>query len=224
MQTNSRLSLALVVTLILALSNTVNAEKKYNAPLHNLVNSICQIVVETDNEPHLLTGFFFKEDKDNYYIMTAGHGFIGNVQNVVLNLYYEGHALLRVPCQTIAVELKHGTMHDYAILKISKKALDKYPAPHIIEVNGDTSAPVPDSIAYVWGCARGEWPVGMKVHIEKTFKKDTIDIEPDMVGGMSGSPVVNENGQLIGMVLWQNGYCVSVVELHKFINKVFSVN
>ena len=216
---NSRLIYILIVILAIWLavvtSNFNRASKNENQNIINEYNVTgfstdftriadevkpCMVAINADG--NILSGFIYKQDGDDVYVVTAYHGVASAIN---INVYFassytvEGE-LYNYDIYTDIAVIKVNTPYEMQTLTIGDSNTLK--AGEFIISMG-----TPTSLDYAFSVE-----LGMISH-ENLFIENTISVEEDRISyylnalelssnlqyGYSGSPVINMNGEFVGM-------------------------
>ncbi len=201
--------------------------------IEDIYYSVCRI---TDDRM-IGTAFCYKEDKNKYYCLTAGH--CHHTGKVLVDLFHDGY-ILRVNGNFIDYKNISFTTTDYGIITIDKTEIKDYSLLKPLKL----ASKIPTKgIIWTLGCSDGSWPSLYKGRIlnEKDMRpmpyidklsysielvkltKDMVFFSPPPNQGRSGSPLLNDKYEVIGMILMSGGtgnggIAVSVDTLKKEIN------
>lgn len=169
----------------------------------HLINSTCRI----SHDNSYGTAFCYKQDKDNFYLLTAGHC-VNNVKQVNIDLFHWGakYTISGEVIFCISVEL---TSRDVGVVKLNKSDFKGYPDLQVLELATDFK-PV-KSICWTCGCPQGSWPSLTKCRVRGSFL-NYIQIKPAVIPGRSGSAIMGPNcKKVIGMILMTTNEFASAV-------------
>lgn len=185
------------------------------ADLNQLSNSICRI----NTGKALATGFTYKEDKDYYYILTAGHTTGIDTEPIKINLYHSAafreveaekiyftyHGIEALDSQEI-LDDKIGPCNDVSVLKVKKSALESigYPKFELVTFGLNYEAK-PNTLIWTYGCSDGNWPSGFKGRL-LSLKTNLMRFSPPSIVGRSGSPIMDhECKKVVGLLTLCDG-------------------
>jgi hypothetical protein len=179
------------------------------ADLNTLSNSICRI----DTSKSIGTGFAYKEDEDNYYLLTAGH-LIGIEDNQNEAVLFHTGAQWKVPAKLVWHDFISRTTTEYdreipkdnkelccdiSVLTVSKEAMKEYGGFKLVEFAKDYKEKK-NTLIWSYGCPDGNWPSGFKGRLMKV-NENLIEFTPAPIGGRSGSPLMDHDcKKVIGIV------------------------
>lgn len=172
------------------------------AGLDDLIPSTCRIEMPVVNKQVIYgTGFVFKEDGSDYYIMTAGHVTKSEQKDGLYIRFFHGikdsPAMAALTIKQIYIP---NTIEDLAVIKLSKTMLKDYPKPAIIKI-ADNS--INKGNFYTYGCPTNGnyWPSGYRGYfINNTEIAGQLGLYPCPDHGQSGSPI-EVSGQIVGMLI-----------------------
>ena len=199
-----------------------------NAEILDAYNSVCTIHVELEEGWSGGTGFVYEEDKDYYFVMTAGHVVDGCIQKFcLLNFFDSGKALESVKGEIFKVDFVRTEtinddieIRDIAVLKVAKKDLKDF-SPKVIPLAPADKNMAEDEKVFSLGCPDLRWPSAFLGRISRAIS-ERYYFKPNVIGGRSGSPVYNEDcTMVIGVVIWttpDGGVAISPygIHLHNF--------
>ncbi len=179
------------------------------ADLNALSNAICRI----DTPDSIGTGFAYKEDEKNFYILTAGHltGIEKNKNEA--SLFHTG-AQWKVSAELVLHNFVNHTTEEYdkiipldsedlccdiSVLKVTKESLKPYGNFAIVKFGLDYKEKK-NTLIWSYGCPDGNWPSGFKGRLLK-LNENTVQFMPAPIGGRSGSPLMDHKCEkVIGIV------------------------
>jgi hypothetical protein len=177
-----------------------------DAGINEVSDSICRM----SNGDAFCTAWCYKEDEENYYLISAGH-FKGGLDDkkITLMLTHGGQAK-NVTATTLFWICEEGTATDISVVKLAKKDMDDYRPFKPLKLAKDSKA-----LYTIWsyGCSNGAWPSAFKgVFLELNEKRsDIFNFNPPIIPGRSGSPVLNEDGtEVVGMAIMCQASVVTV--------------
>lgn len=202
------------------------------ATLDDCIDATCMIKTTYSNTEGKVvhsggTGATY-EIKDNYaYVLTAGH-VVNHTDALITAIFFnDGQMMQEVGCEV--VKITHKEFDDAAILKIStapfmkqRKTLSTIKlAPNKKEVKSQ-------DIVYSVGCPNMQWPSVFKGHVTRISSgTGTISLLPNVISGRSGSPLLNKDLEIIGIIIqkdsdWNGTKCglaISMQQLYQL--KIF---
>lgn len=218
----------IVVFLLLFLLGIVGCEKETrllatenSLSLDPVYKSVCLV---TNSNGGRGTGFFYKgKDTSKYHIMTSGHVLDGAEPIVMIELFYEGIKSKQYFANLIKIEmniqkyglsslLKHPNPVDVAILEMNK--FEGYSAPNILEL-APKGYVYKDEIVKSSGFPRGAWSHAWIGNVTK--QSSFLLFEPVPAQGRSGSPIVNKNNQVLGVVTSTEGVAVRMDKIREVL-------
>lgn len=204
-----------------------------NADMEQVVRSTCMI---SENG----TGFVYREDKDKYYIATAGH-VLGKENHVVF--FYEGRKSDKIPAKVLWYKysgmdiLPHtdGDMmteprrqimeRDLGFLSINKADIKNYPLPKILPFASVNRPVKVGEVILSNGCPcngteKPGWPNMFKGQVLESYDNMFV-FEPTIYPGRSGSAITNKDGtEAIGILVRKcgkdKGIGINVPTVYKF--------
>lgn len=184
----------LIAIILICITHTCNAD------LNLLSGSIVKI---SNPEGYYGTGFAYKEDKDYYFICTAGHCVHGNDYAEYL---YNGQ-FVKIPLEKIYKrydnEYSEVTIYDIGILRMKKSDMEKYGKLTVIPLCEKTEFEAGRKI-HTFGCAKGGAPSGFVGTITEKYEQEFL-FKPRGLAGRSGSPIMLSNGNtIIGILVHSN--------------------
>jgi hypothetical protein len=189
------------LTFLLTLAVTLFSYK-VNAGVPELSNCVCRV----SNGVTMGTGFAYKKDEKNYYLITAGH-FQGSMDNIVIDVYHSG-AAWAVQGKTLFHVYKENTTDDLTVISTDRHVLDSKYKPFDLVKFGLNYKEKPLTIIWNYGCPDGHWPSAFKGRLlpQEQEWKGFIPFGPAVIGGRSGSPLMNYDcTTVIGMVVMCDG-------------------
>ena len=189
---------------ILLLSNIAHGGDR-----DELYDSVIRVSQYNGKTHNIYTSFCYKIDKESYYFLGPGHG---AVKDIPLNIivYYDGYKKLLPNCglieKTIFLEQTH---NDLCIIKIPRTKF-KYKEPSRLKIkNSKENKQYVFRGQKVWTCGfpLGKWPTLYCGRlIDNSIGGDPLANEgfymyPDANEGRSGSPICDEDGEVIGMII-----------------------
>mgnify|MGYP003333932074 CR=1 FL=1 len=179
-------------------------------------NSVCTIHVELEKSWTGGTGFVYKEDKNFFYVMTAGHVIDGCIKNYcLLHFFNNGKAVDAVQGEISKKDYNKSEtideselVRDIAILKVKKTDFKNF-QPTIIPLAPANKRIAIDETVFSLGCPNLRWPSAFLGSVNHSIP-ERFFFSPDVIGGRSGSPVYDKNcTMVIGVVIWStpNGGC-----------------
>lgn len=180
-----------------------------NADILTAMQSVCLI------KDHG-TGFVYLEDKENFYIMTAGHvaDRVKDQNQECIVFFFAGGKLSReISAKIIAKDYnnpkieKLAFVRDLAKIKVEKKHLAFSEYPKVVKIADPSIKPkIGDQILSI-GCPSLNHPSMFHGIIIDNELEEAFYVMPDVIGGRSGSPVFDVNGEfVIGVVIWRTGH------------------
>lgn len=177
-----------------------------DAGINEVSDSICRI----SNGQAFGTAWCYKEDEENYYLISAGH-FVGGLEDkeIVLMLTHGGKAK-NVKATKVLWLYEDGTTNDISVVKVTKEEMGDYRPFKTLKLAKDSK-----ELYTIWsyGCSNGAWPSAFKgVFLESNKEKPNIfNFNPPIIPGRSGSPVLNDDGtEVIGMAIMCQAKIVTV--------------
>ncbi|MBY0372296.1 serine protease, partial [bacterium] len=152
----------------------------------------------------------YAETPTDYFLITAGH--VVTDYNLFVRFNFAGRRSNELPVALVKREYVAKTYKDYAVLRLSKMALQGYPAPLAIRVAAPT-----DSL-YL-----NQWVVvpafGSIQHSQlMQLRGQVIVARLPVYPGMSGAPIFDRTGtKVLGMVLTQSGEAIAHSELYSLV-------
>lgn len=161
------------------------------------------------------SGMVYTEDKEFYYVLSAGHCFYyadkTPVKDTYVQFYHTGYESHQIPAKVIwhkylkdadqidpETTTKMSTT-DLGILKFKKIDLKNYPKPNVVKMA--TKPATSGDVIYTAGAGGGAWPSAIKGNVFK-LKKEIFLFNPRPRPGRSGSGIINEEGKLVGIIIW----------------------
>jgi hypothetical protein len=199
---------AILLCVIALIANIAKAD------LNTISNSICKI----SSELACGSGFAYKEDKLNYFILTAGHITGIATTETKVSLFHSG-AMFEVPATTIfhkhhdLIRLDEPASNgdktlciDVAVLQVGKDSLTKIGYPNFDLVKfGLGYKGKPNTLIWNYGCPSCKWPTAFKGRLVRV-NNSLLEFTPTIMQGRSGSPLFDHKCEkVIGIVIMCNG-------------------
>lgn len=168
------------------------------------MNSVC--MVKTGSGA-ISSGFAFREDAENFYILTAGHGVIAEPR-VFVAFFVDGKATPMIEVDSVNAsfndamkDFEQSQVRDCALLKLPKSKLGKEQYPTCLKL-AKTNPKMGDKLSCV-GCANGAWPTLITGSVSGYGYRgnQTFEFVPRIEQGRSGGPVLNSKFEVVGMAM-----------------------
>src|SRR6185369_17827982 len=127
--------------------------------------STCRVECDDDTRG---SGFVFKEEKDDYLILTAGH-VVHDKKDIKVRFFHGRAQSQAFPVQVIKEVLddKDDIENDLGVVRLTKKGYN-YDKPTVIKLGDKVDDKKP---LFNCGCALGSWPISWRGY--------TVDYPPD---------------------------------------------
>jgi S1-C subfamily serine protease len=200
------------------------------AKIIDVIRATCRVhsyPTKKKREGSLGTGIVFKETKDEFLILTAGH-VVSRRNKIEVEFFTNGRLSHALPAKLVWINYTEDrlTVNDLAVLSVKKELFKKYPLPKPIPLaNKDRKLKNGQQIISC-GCAEGGWPTAWLGHVF-SVKEDSISFFPTPLNGRSGSGVFDIEGkEILGILIWNldsnddgipdaGGTAISIQDIHR---------
>lgn len=168
------------------------------------MNGVC--IVKTTSGA-ISSGFAFREDAENFYLLTVGHGVVAE-PHVYVAFFIDGKATPFVEVDSVNAsfndamkDFKQSQVRDCALLKVSKSKLSTEHYPTCLRL-ASKNPKMGDKLACV-GCANGAWPTLITGSVSGYGYRgnQTFEFVPRIEQGRSGGPVLNSKFEVVGITM-----------------------
>jgi len=180
-----------------------------------------------DNSGGVGTGTVFAENKNSYFILTAGHLASKLDDTIYLKFYHSGFESHIMYCSVLYTVFDITSIEDdWAILELKKHVYNKKPylKPSIIPLAEEP--PKEKEVICSVGCPRASWPTGWIGHVRRVAvnfsgKVTWLKCIPGAIAGRSGSAIMDrECTKIYGVIVKLTGLCTST----EFIKRSKNIN
>lgn len=206
---------------LIILLSVSNAHAK-ELTIEEVQDAVCRVTTTTTNtswwggtgSSHSMgTGTVYKEDANNYYIVTNGH-VVGRAQKATVEFFKSGYKSAVIPAKIEFVAFKDGTSLDMALLSIPKSTFANTAIkPRVIQFAPEAFSLKPKDKIYGAGFPAGRW---CQLWFARIYSDNgnTISFNMPPEGGQSGTAVLttitdakgDKHTAISGILSWRYGH------------------
>lgn len=174
----------------------------FSTDFTRIIDENISAVVTVNAEGNILTGFVYRQDSDDVYVLTAYHGIAGvnSISVAFASAYTTEATLVGYDIYTDLAVLKLKSPYEVRTLKMGNSILLKQ-GEFIISIG------TPLSVDYALSCEMGMVAKAVLsldnsiIYDNERYSYfiDVIQLSTKIVNGYSGSPVINMSGEVVGM-------------------------
>ena len=159
-------------------------------------------IVSIECGDNLLTGFIYKQEGNDVYVITASHGLTSEFVNVHFASSYSAYAsIVKADVYSDVALLKVETPYEMNLLKLGNSSLLKA-GEYVLDIG------TAKNLDYAYSCEMGMVSAPLRtINNSITYENETsvyyldvIQLSSKLLSGFSGSPIINMNGEAVGMV------------------------
>ena len=203
----------------------------FSTDLTKIAEAVRPSIVTISGDNNISSGFVYKQEAENVYILTAYHG-VSNVNTITVHFgksYQVPGELIGHDIYTDLALIRVVTPYEIAPLKTGDSSLLKQ-GEFVISIGTPVSMDYQGSLELSMVAANGlQIENSILVEDERyNYFLNVVEISDPLVSGYSGSPLINMNGEAVGMTTMsaQGGvsFAVTINEVKMIAEELLAQN